>query len=223
MEKEGVSPFSLMAKKKLSREDLIRAVNDQLNSLAIHTLSFEQGHEFVINDMAMRLRVLLHHYPKSRSHSLINQLDLEDIPFLNTASPYLPNNLISSYYGLVSMQMTRGKGAAFVPKGINLDHKYQGWVFKEWWNGLVIKTPNYQFTRSKLVLTIANQAGGGHVDPTQDKEYYDLKRSKDLGWTFFKKSGEAVPMNNPDSPSIQQIAMEVLATFHTAEAEGRLL
>jgi len=212
-----------MARKTLSRKDLIREVNDQLNSLAIHTLSFEQGHEFVVRDIAIRLRVLLHHYPKSRSHSLVNQLNLEDIPFLNTSSPYLPNNLISAYYGLVSMQMKTGKAAAFVPKGIDLDLQYQGWNFKEWWNGLIIKTPNYQFTRSKLVLTIANQAGGGHVDPAQDEEYFNLKRSKDLGWTFFKKSGEAIPMNNPDSPSIQQIALEVLATFHRAEAEGRLL
>lgn len=211
-----------MTRRKLTRKDLIDATTDQLDSLAVHCLIFDEGHEFVVKDMATRIRVLLHDNPKSRSRSLLHQLKLEDIPFLHTASPYLPNNLIPAYYGLVSMQMKSGQDATFVPKGIDSDREYKVWSFHQWWNGLVIKTPDYLFTRSKLVRTITDQAGGAHVDSSQDEQYYDLKRSKDLGWIYTKKTGETVPMNNPDSPSIRQIALEVLETFHRAREEGRL-
>lgn len=90
--------------------------------------------------------------------------------------------------------------------------------FLAWWKAVVFKDQRgNRFSRKDIVLTVANQDGGAHVDPELDEDYDALSKKNTLGWTF--KSGDAeIPWpSNPVPASIRQIAHEVLVTLEAAE------
>ena len=67
------------------------------------------------------------------------------------------------------------------------------------------------YSRSDLVLKVANQDGGGHVDPGLDDAYHDLSRGNSVGW--LTGVGDTVePLSTPVLATVRQIAFEVLWT-----------
>jgi hypothetical protein len=72
---------------------------------------------------------------------------------------------------------------------------------------------NSVFTRKDLVLSIANQDGGAHVDPQLDEDYAGLTRKNSIGWVA-EIDGKIIPNeSNPALASIRQIAYKVLESL----------
>jgi len=77
------------------------------------------------------------------------------------------------------------------------------------------------FSRENLVLIMANQDGGAHIDPKLDKDYEALTvdflgHSMEIGSNLTDKTmgGDIPPMRgNVAAASVRQIAFEVLSTI----------
>ena len=61
---------------------------------------------------------------------------------------------------------------------------------------------------------MANQDGGGHVDPSLDEAYANLSRFNSLGWKIFIGDCPAKDFEKgPELPSVRQIAYEVIKSL----------
>jgi hypothetical protein len=97
--------------------------------------------------------------------------------------------------------------------------------FDSWWNDPLVETTNQKlFSRANLVLIMANQDGGGHVDAGLDADYQDLcidplGRAEVHFGPIKKAPGEAIRdiKNNVAFASIRQIAYEFLTTIERYE------
>ena len=69
-------------------------------------------------------------------------------------------------------------------------------------------------SRRKIVLALANQGGGAHVDPQLDEAYHRLSRIEGLGWRVMDAAGERTMEHTPELATMRQIAHEVLMTLH---------
>jgi len=88
--------------------------------------------------------------------------------------------------------------------------------FDDWWNRVIIRDQaGVEFTRRDLVLALANQDGGAHVDPELHEAYEALSRSNSMGWTAGIASGTSggavvgVPMGSPVPANVRQIGWEL--------------
>ncbi len=84
--------------------------------------------------------------------------------------------------------------------------------FGDWWTRLVIRdAEGNRFSRENLVLAVADQDGGAHVDSEIDENYAKLSRLHSLGFTFSKGGAEPKQWTeNPVPVALRQIAAEVL-------------
>lgn len=83
-------------------------------------------------------------------------------------------------------------------------------TFELWWQGLhiICAKDGALFTRSDIVLAVANTDGGSHVDPGLREAYDNLSRNNSLNWVAISPEG-TTPLSNPVLPTIRQIAFEV--------------
>lgn len=161
--------------------------------------------------MSVVLRNLLHNHGSNRA--LLVQLgQLSSMRFLDSALPDDPGNLIT-YSGLVVTAHTR-RGAEYVPM---LDDNQVGpgeWtLFEPWWQTpIFVDNKRRRISRKDVILALANQDGGAHIDPTLNETYFALSRENSMGWMVTK--GEVLhPMGAPHLATVRQIAHEVLKSL----------
>ncbi len=190
-----------------SREELENHLQDQISFLESSARSFDDGYEGESKRIATAVRVLLHDTKKSKS--LLSQLDLKGIDFWDTSGP-LEKASLTSHSGLVVSAMN-SQGAsyhAFLDDGFSPPNKVS---FEHWWNQIVfVDTAKRTLSRRDLVLVVANQDGGTHVDPSLDTAYADLSRNNSLGWTFQHDGGPTVDLKGPEKAALRQVCHEVL-------------
>jgi hypothetical protein len=197
-----------MPKRPLTSTELQAHLSEQIGFLEASAAAFDLGFDGEAKRLALTLRVLLH--DTAQSHSLLGQLDLKNREFIDTALKLDPANRLS-HGGLVfaAIGAPRTRYVAMldaVPTTRLLP-------FFDWWNAPVfVDQARNVLTREKLVLTAANQDGGGHVDPALDETYYKLSRENALGFVAVE-NGVARPMEGPEKAAIRQIAHEVLKTI----------
>lgn len=130
-----------------------------------------------------------------------------------------------SHHGLAAIELSSTPPTArakFVPKCEMNEELHPVVPFSAWWNAVVFKDKRGNtFSRREVVLTLANQDGGAHVDPELDEDYAGLSKENTLGWNL--KAGEQdVPWpSNPVPASVRQIAHEILVTLEAAELVDR--
>jgi len=206
-----------MTKYSQTKDELLVHLKEQTAFLKLSATSYDNGFEGEAKRLATVIRVLLH--DTSNSTSLLTQLDKKTITFYDTAIDYNPKNL-APHIGLVMFRMSTQTGVEYVAPLDSLSPrriKKEKVRFDEWWNKIVFKdNQNNFFTRGDLVLTVANQEGGTHIDPKLNKAYANLSRFNSLGWKYsIHKGGVEIEagLNNPVLPSIRQIAHELLKTL----------
>jgi hypothetical protein len=103
-------------------------------------------------------------------------------------------------------------------------------AFVDWWNGIVLRDQKtHAFTRRDLVLAVADQDGGAHVDAQLDEAYAELTRANSLQHTWGRNEEGGVgfmgfvlgdgpvvghaPANSIALAHIRQIAWETLDTL----------
>jgi hypothetical protein len=189
-----------------SYDELIEHLKDQIYFLKNSCTSYDNGFKKEAKRLAVTIRTLVH--DTTRSISLLTHLSRKNIDFYNTSLPFDEENL-SPFTGLTGIRSS-SEGIEHWPF---LDDGHPSryanpWIkFDDWWNSVVINDHKNQFTRKKLVLAVANQDGGAHVDSKLDHGYSNLTKNNSVSWTYEE------PINQIELASLRQIAHEVLKTL----------
>ena len=195
------------------------SLRDQLAFLVEDATKYDEGDSAVAKRIAHSLRLLLH--DTRHSKSLLRQLDLKKIKFLNTVEPHTQANLVSTC-GLIAFKFDgpSGRRPWLVPHGdpANLPSRFE-LAFSDWWTMPVLvakkKKRDILFGRSDIVLHLANQDGGSHVDEKLPRDYVELSRWNAIGVVVRRDEvGDPIPIGNPIFPCVRQISHEVLRTLH---------
>lgn len=197
-------------KRKIEREELDAHFREQWGFLRKSCDAYDRGDESEAKRIAATLRLLLH--STKNSTALLDQLKLLDILFFDTAENIVESNMLPTF-GLVFIHGT-AKGARFVPPLVNTGVR-PVWLipFEYWWRKRVIRIPEeFDLTRRELVLLMANQDGGSHVDPEVDERYYRLTKENAMGHTVSVGDWTA-PIEHIATASVRQIAQEVLTSL----------
>jgi len=191
-----------------ARARLEQHFRDQLAFIEASCDGYDRGFEGEAKRIALALRVLAHDQGMSRS--LLGQLGLLSTAFHSTAVPINPHNRLS-HAGLVAKAI-RGAQSRYVPL-LDTSPTQQMLPFTNWWTMPVFMTGRREvMTREDVVLVVANQDGGAHVDPSVDELYEEISQRNGLRWIAGFDGGE-IPLPDPVRPSLRQIGHEVLKTF----------
>lgn len=198
-----------MAKVEQSREELEQHLKDHVGFLQSSADAFDRGADGEAKRLAVSLRVLLH--DTGNSHSLLGQLGrLAHGKFMSTALPHEEAS-IATHGGLV-MMAGLGKETRYIAP---LDDTVATrWIpFKDWWNETVfVDDKREKMSRRDLVLAVANQDGGAHVDAKLNETYGRLSRHNSMGWVHSDGKSET-PIPKVERAAMRQVAHEVLATL----------
>ena len=204
-----------MPKVSQSKEDLHKQLDEQLELLKQLCQLYDNGSAVIAKPIATSIRVLLHDTPKSKS--LLGQLGMKDGLFYNTAEVNEEDKQgvmrAGSFSALLGISFGQG-GEGYVPYLDNMPGRTARQVnFNAFWDEVIfIDHEKNTFTRKEVVLYVANQDGGSHVDPDLDKKYVQLSRENSLGWLAGNEK-EWTELSGAELASIRQIAHEVLKTF----------
>lgn len=202
-------------------EKLLRDHHGLLVSLGAQ---FDGGVPTMALPLAVSIRVLAH--DTGASHSLLGQLGLKDsIQYVDTATPIDPANLLPTA-GLVMMRTTNdGQGhlvADWVPPLDDGPPTRQGKVvsFVTWWDTPVVKdVKETLWSRRKLVLAVANQEGGAHVDPDRNEALRQFEEENGFGWMIVDANGRRPMDHQPLLPCVRQIAHELQRSIERGMAD----
>lgn len=200
-----------MARIELSITDLENHLKQQISFLVTSCQAYDQGKHHEAKRIATILRTLFH---KTRScKPLLGQLQIQKTQWVDTASPFDPQNL-NSHLGLTRYKFTPGRLPCLIPKSSQKETKTL--PFDVWWSIPVVvsvqKEDKKYYSRQNMVLNVAETDGGAHVDAGLDELYYDLSRKNGLGINAIYK-GEKYPLIYPELPCLRQIGHEVLLTL----------
>jgi hypothetical protein len=189
-----------------SKAELEQHLQDHLGFIRSSADAFDGGNDGEAKRLATSLRVLFH--DTSASKSLLGQLGRLGGSFLSTSFPLNEKNLLP-HGGLVVMGVGGGSYLAMLD-----DVPFKNWLrFPDWWNEPVfVDDKRERLSRRQLVLAVANQDGGAHVDPSLNETYARLSRHNSLGWVTTDGT-TTMPLRKPERAAIRQIAHESLATL----------
>jgi len=205
-----------MAKIQQTRSDLEAHLRKSVARLRAAIAGFDHGDIDQAAVMAVTLRVLLH--DTATSKSLLGQLGLlGGLTFVDSRGS-VPRAGALLFTALAGLRLGRKmKYEANLDALASTDQS-----FPDWWGSTVLIVPHpserrpVPFSRRNLVLTVANQDGGAHIDPQLDETYYTLTRGNLMGELAI--NGKPVSWEADPVPAhIRQITHEVLKTL---EREG---
>lgn len=200
--------MAMSTKVGLSPDELRGHLAEQLAFLESSANAFDQGFESEAKRLAVTLRILLHDQGNSRS--VLGQLGMKDRNFISTVMP-INSDSINAQGGLIQIALGPPKTRYVamlddVPKRLEKS-------FADWWGETVfVDDQRRLMTRRQLVLTMADQDGGAHVDPQLDAQYHALVKGNSLGWLANDGAG-FTPMQDPARAAVRQIAHEVLISL----------
>lgn len=201
-----------MARVPKTSEDLQNQLAEQIELLRELVVLYDSGKTVAAKSIASSLRVLVHDTPTS--HALLKQTNMLDRDFYDTAelrTDHEGGTWAGSYSALLGIAFG-GNRSGYVP---NLDsNKNSRWIpFRNYWDEVIfIDQANNSFTRKDIVLAVANQDGGSHVDPGLDPKYESLSRKNSLGWMSGNDSSWE-ELKGAELASVRQIAHEILKTL----------
>lgn len=154
--------------------------------------------------IAVALRVLFHHTPKS--HSLIEQLGVRSsLQLLSTfrerESDETERGLVISFGGILSyLGVTPELGSSPHRRSLPL---------ADWWSEIV-HTFNGHFSRRDVILNAANQDGGAHVAPNPSHAITELRTGVGTLRVTTDEGTTVQNLNNSHYHLLRQFGYEVL-------------
>jgi len=204
---------------KRSRDDLQAQLREQLRFLLTSCERYDQGDKSEAKRIAVPIRTLVH--DTGNSMSLLGQLGLGR-KFLDTAFD-VPDDVVQQVWRCRLALPDAITPGAWAPL---LDGSTSRIVdFDEWWTETVVTdAKGNTFSRSDLILNVANTDGGAHVDPTLERTYAELTRENSCqmlfgtidmshGWPESLAGHKFFQMESPVNASIRQVGHEVLKTL----------
>ncbi|GAA4417591.1 hypothetical protein GCM10023187_50150 [Nibrella viscosa] len=195
------------AQRERTVDDLKEQLKEQIHFLKASSHSFDSGYCREAKRLAVTLRILLHDTRNSKS--VLDQLGYKgSIGFIDTCLDLEPDNLLTqcNLLAITSSNSFDGYVPLLGEGYLGVEHSKP---FDAWWNKPVLKdSTGKEFTRKELVLYLAEQDGGAHVDPKLDEEFIKLSRENSMQWTI-ANGVDQIPINSPVLPAVRQIAYEV--------------
>ena len=191
-------------------DDVQAQFAEQWRFLRRSCADYDAGDEAEAKRIAATLRLLVH--DTKRSRSLLTQLSMKDILFFDTAEDVNPGDLMPTF-GLVFAKVGDGGARYVAPLGASLPRPIWLVPFQHWWDKTVICLPgDFALSRKYLVLAMADQDGGAHVDPELDELYFRLTREHALSFVY-SGGGTTYPIPHIATASVREIAQEVLTSL----------
>ncbi len=195
---------------------------EQYDFLKASCNAFDNGNEAEAKRLATTVRILCH--DTAKSVSLLKQLKIKAIDFYDTAPPY-----DQRYLGWTPLIRSIDSSSPLVKSQELpiLDADRAKWhPFDKWWKAVVLthtkNTPTGKeaiLTRRTLVMGLANQDGGAHIDPVLDETYAHITRPSGLGWSegYIGPEGSFFQQTTTrfDLITMRQIAHEVIRTLES--------
>jgi hypothetical protein len=217
-----------------TQQELTEKLSEQLSLLSSYIESYDSGKKHFAMPMATVVRVLLHDTKKSKS-LLSNLGRKENLRLYNTADDLTPDKLISydeanpnkahiKFYPGDSTMIGLGRGALgnnvpdYYPVLDNPIGKKPDYIdFDTWWNNAIFfGKDTTRLSRRDIVLTMADQDGGAHVDPGLKANYANLKHDNPQKVYIVNiKGGKGRPSTGAELALMRQIAHEVMKTLCT--------
>lgn len=200
--------------------ELMVDLKDIIDFMISSSISYDNGHEGECKRMSVSIRILVR--DTTKSSSLLSQLGfLDNMLFYDSATPFHPDNPLSSNCLTMIRIATSSEKVGEINYVAPLDWRQdRGMIIKKmkfnrWWNTQVVlkDTNKNEFHRKNIILTMADQDGGAHVDPTLDGAYAKLTRFNSLCWRYIDNTGNAIELSNPVPASIRQINHEMIKTL----------
>lgn len=212
---------------KLTREELITKLEEQIELLQLNAENFDKGYTVTTLSMAITIRVLLH--DTNKSTSLIKNIcdadgkDKNAFEMITTKDQVDgTDKLVIFGDGLCGMSFG-SHGISYFPKlGDSTQTKIP---FNVWWEENVVKNVSGGFenpewmTRAELIKLHANKEGGAHIDENKNKKISEIGTKEAAGWVCFTADSDGVPKEgnyglDQKKASIRQVCYEVLVSLH---------
>jgi len=204
--------------------ELLTKLRSQFGFLERSCASFDTGNEDEGEQLAHRVRLLLH--DTDHSHSLLGQLGVKAaLRYTDTSihrereTKHLGGGLyaatVAAHAGLVGWRTTESGAWIYAPglapEGDRINPPV---AFDQWWRKPFLKdTAGRSITRKSVVLDVANKDGGSHIDPVIPEAFRLLSSGSSL--PFQTSSGDDSPeaIRGFVMATTRQIAFELMDTL----------
>lgn len=224
-----------MTRHRQTDPELMEHLYEQMGFLRRSAEGYDAGDFSEAKRLATTLRLLLH--DTQESSSLLKQLGLKDkLRFPDTAGEIQPDKFetlpggrfrasIAIAVPLAPIAWGSWKGFRFIARLDDHETSFRPVPFHTWWNSAVVAIPpKFRLSRRELVLGVANQDGGAHVDASLREQFAGIARQRFILGSKRKPLSIAT-IERPDHkgppnlslPMVRQIAYEVTKTL-----EGRI-
>lgn len=194
-----------MSKYRITANELKEHWDDQIHFINKSIKDFDNGDEKEARRIATCIRVLFNETMKSKSiYSQLNQ----QIHFISNTDLYTPSNLISSWT-LLMMEIKDNN--SYYKANLDRSSRVFLMTFEDWWNEIIFDDLINKFSRRDIILYVADQDGGAHVDPKLDESYAALIKLNSLGWV---QNNDQLPGNNPAYQAVRAIANELVISLN---------
>jgi hypothetical protein len=200
-----------------SKDELLKQLREQLDSLHISATAYDAGTVSEAKRLAATVYILVHD-GKRQTISLLTQLGVRDqMPFVASAPPVNDRNLVSD---MPLTMVSAGPNEARLLPLLDQGPHFSRWIrFTDWWNEAVLRDANLGHTliRKELVQILRNKEGGGHFDEELADQAYITISDKDFGWKFVTPEGEKTIDPGAHLATMRQIAWEVERSIEKAK------
>lgn len=198
-----------MGYRKQSKEDLKKQLKEQISFIKRSAEAYDKGHTEEAKRIALHVRILVH--DTGYSLSLLKQLNiLNNTKFVDTSMERIKNdNVKIAWIGLTLIHAN--KHIPILDDNIKAAKKVN---FEKWWSGVVfVDFPGNEVTRKELILFVANQDGGAHIDSKLNETYALLSRENSLGQKYSRNGKTWEDFEGAHLAAIRQIGHEILKTL----------
>jgi hypothetical protein len=208
-------------KREQTREELLEHFAEQIRFLKRSALQYDAGDFGEAKRIATVLRTLFHETGNSRA--LLTSLGiLLDLLMYDSSEGGSTVGRPTYLHGMVFLRLSQD--AAYVVA--TTDEGRPGPVppripFAQWWINSVYthQSSSTTFSRKELVLYLANQDGGAHVDQYIDEKWAHFTRDHAYDAVGAVIDGKVVPFKGLETAHVRQIAHEA---FHSLRERSEL-
>lgn len=194
-------------------QDFQAHLGEQLDFVRSSIERYDAGTEHEAKRLSVPVRTLVHN--TRRSTSLLQHIGVqEQLGWVDRGPPEPPANAIVISFGVCVVESRFDTGRTrYVPAIGDLapDRVHPPASFEDWWRRPILTDQHgNMFCRADLVLSVADQDGGAHIDAALNDKYKALSREDSLG---LRQSQDLPIANSVVHASIRHIAEELLQTI----------
>ena len=193
-------------------QDFHKHLDEQIDFLRSSMASYDEGKEHEAKRLALSIRMLVH--STRNSTGLLTHLGARDVlPWIDRGPPVpRPEDIVLSFGVCVLRHRFDTNESRYERAFLTCfpDRRHPPVSFEDWWRRPVLHDQSKRgFSRSDLVLAMADQDGGAHIDSEIADWYRELTRENSVG---FSQDGDRPIANSLVHESIRHIAEELVLT-----------